>query len=232
MELNRPSDQDQNTIKNTRQPHTKRTNQNGNSGITNETDVQGLLKEKLAFEKKMNLLHQREKDNMYGHIQMLYSVVNNVIFTLNQHAVVINKEILPSKDHYLESRVMFQMFQNVVSGLDSDNLLNELTDKNCSSVFESNKIHHFNQSLLSNDQASQIQNRNNNSNDSRDHKHEVFPMNMTSNVENQAQKKSNLSNESRGKSKFNSASHNPSKETGSHHSSNHVSSSQSLFLFR
>lgn len=231
MELNRPSDEDQNTIKNTRRTHDQRKNENGNSGITNETDVQDQLNEKLEFEKKMNLLHQREKDNMYGHIQMLYSVVNNVIFTLNQHAVVINKEILPTKDNYLESRVMFQMFQNVVSGMESNNMLNELTDKNCSSVFESNKIQNFNQSLLSNDQTSQNQNRNNNSNESREPRNEVFPMNMTSNVDNHSQKKSNLSNESRAKSKFNSTSHNRSKETGSHNTSHHVSSSQSLCWF-
>lgn len=162
------------------------------------------LREQLDFQQKMMNMHIKERDNMYGHLQMLYSVLNNVIFTLNQHAVVINKEVLPFKDNYLESKVMFRMFQNVVSGLESETFLGELAAKESSNVFNDGK-NNFNQSLLSHDHG--VPGKKNLSGDSG--KIGEYGNSMTSNIEGGGRnsKKSYLSSDSkdsRRKSKFNS----------------------------
>lgn len=81
----------------------------------------------------------KEIDNLKGHVKFLYGMLNNTLFTLNQHAVVINNELLPAKHKYLESKVMVKMFENIVSGTESVNLLNLLTKNDQISIFKSSK---------------------------------------------------------------------------------------------
>ena len=98
---------------------------------------QEVFKERVAIRKIKEVKRNKEIENLTGHVKFLYAILNNVIFTLNQHAVVMNKELLPAKDKYLESKVMVKMFENIVSGTESVNLFNLLTQNDDVSIFKS-----------------------------------------------------------------------------------------------
>lgn len=107
-----------------------------------DEEISGEIYKEIRKEKKVRYRmekdrHDREIDNLKGHVKFLYGMLNNVLFTLNQHAVVINKELLPAKHKYLESKVMVKMFENIVSGTESVSLLNLLTKNDQISIFKS-----------------------------------------------------------------------------------------------
>lgn len=103
-------------------------------GAEGFTEVQ---RETVVRRKVEAVRRDREIENLKGHVKFLYGMLNNVLFTLNQHAVVINNELLPAKHKFLESKVMVKMFENIVSGAESVKLLNVLSKKDTISIFRS-----------------------------------------------------------------------------------------------
>jgi hypothetical protein len=123
---------------------------------SNEENIESfkeILKEKVTKSMQKEVKRNKEIENLTGHVKFLYGILNNVIFTLNQHAVVINKELLPVKNKYLESKVMVKMFENIVSGTESANLMNLLTNNDEVSIFKSSSFKNSNLSWLKSNQS-------------------------------------------------------------------------------
>lgn len=114
--------------------------------------------------KQKEVTQNKEIENLTGHVKFLYGMLNNVLFTLNQHAVVINKELLPVKNKYLESKVMVKMFENIVSGTESANLLNILTNNEEISIFKSSGFKNSNLTWLNSNQTESKRTKNGKSN--------------------------------------------------------------------
>ena len=54
---------------------------------------QEVFKERVAIRKIKEVKRNKEIENLTGHVKFLYAILNNVIFTLNQHAVVMNSSL-------------------------------------------------------------------------------------------------------------------------------------------
>jgi hypothetical protein len=104
-----------------------------------QNNSEEMIQERGTVTREHEVKRSFEIENLTGHIKFLYGILNNVIFTLNQHAVVVNKELLPAKNRYLESKVMVKMFENILSGTESVNLLNLLTQNEDISIFHSSE---------------------------------------------------------------------------------------------
>lgn len=213
-----PRDQDMETIKKVGS-HTEYTNEEGKSRSSEE-----ILKERIIIEKQKEAKRSLEIENLTGHIKFLYGMLNNVMFTLNQHAVVINKELLPAKDKYMETKVMVKMFENILSGTESVKLFNILTQNEDISIFRSSEAKQSSNWSKGNDPSNSKQVS------MKDDSADKVEQNITSNANNVVGTSMGLS--SGNPSKQNDSSSGKNRYTGSMFNSGHSKSNSNQNILR
>lgn len=119
-----------------------------NRDSSKEITMQNIEK---LIEKKLNEKNYLDEiDNLIGHIKFLYGVLNNVMFCLNQHGVVINKKIISKQENYVESKLILRLLDNLDQAVCSDNYLRSLNDKDSLSVIENKSSKDSNTNITSN----------------------------------------------------------------------------------